>query len=79
MEKRLDHGATRAETAAWVGTLDLLGMPEEALISVANERGTQIRVISRDGETFLVRADRRPNPVNVDVVDGLITGVYGVY
>jgi hypothetical protein len=79
MDMPPDHEATRERTQAWLATLDLVGTPEDELRSAADERGVQIRVITRDGKSFLVRADRRPNRVNVDVAGGRVTGVRGVY
>jgi hypothetical protein len=65
MDMTREHDAIRERTQAWLATIDLMGTPEDELRSAADERGVQVRVITRDGSSFLVRADRRPNRVNM--------------
>jgi hypothetical protein len=52
-------------------------MCEDDLVSAASGHEVLVRVITRDGKSLPSRADRRPNRINVDINDGLVTRVDG--
>ncbi|MEY4365942.1 MAG: hypothetical protein RLZZ305_1286 [Actinomycetota bacterium] len=53
----------------------LVGLTEDEATRVATGAGWTIRVVSRDGEDFLVTTDWQGNRVNITVVDGTVTAV----
>lgn len=64
--------------AAAVRTADaekLVGLTEDEAAKVASGAGWTVRVVSRDGEDFMVTADWQENRVNISVVDGKVTAV----
>jgi hypothetical protein len=71
--------AVQEQTEKWLARADPVGQPERDLVAAAADHGVEIRVITRDGQHFPLRADRRPSRVNVEIADGRITRVDGVY
>jgi hypothetical protein len=55
------------------------GLSVTAANDLAAEHGVTIRVLRRDGELLSRREDLRGNRVNVDVRDGFVVGILGVY
>ena len=53
----------------------LVGLTEDEATKVATGAGWTIRVVSRDGEDFMVTTDWQENRVNITVVDGKVTAV----
>lgn len=51
-----------------------IGLSEADAAAVADERGVEFRVASRDGESLALTTDYLPNRVNVDLVDGVVVG-----
>jgi hypothetical protein len=66
-------------TEEWLASRDPVDKPEQELISAASGQAIDVRVIARDGQRFNLRADFRPSRINVEVVDGRVTKVDGVY
>lgn len=53
----------------------LVGLDEKLATACAEGEGWNVRVISKDGEDFMVTADYRADRVNLTVVDGVVTTV----
>ena len=51
----------------------LVGVAEAEAERVAGERGCGWRVGGRDGESFPVTMDYRPDRITVTIVDGVVT------
>lgn len=75
MNEPPDHNAIRERTEAWLASRDLVGMSEEDLVAAASEHEVLVRVVIRDGKSLPSRTDRRPNRVNIEVSDGIVTGI----
>jgi len=74
-----EHEAIFKRTEAWLAAAGAVGQLEEALSAAANEQNIDVRVIARDGERFLLRTSFSPCRINVEVADGRVTRVDGVY
>lgn len=70
--------AIRTRTEEWIAANDPVDKPEADLITAAAGHDVQVRVIARDGQRFALRADLRPNRVNVEVVGAIVSRVDGV-
>ena len=70
--------AIRTRTDDWIAAKDPVGKPEADLMTAAAEHDIEVRVIARDGQRFALRADLRPNRVNVEVAGGIVCRVDGV-
>lgn len=55
---------------------DVIGMAESGATVVIERAGFTVRVVARDGETFMVTRDLRADRVNVVVVAGVVTDAY---
>jgi len=55
---------------------DVVGMTESEATVVIERAGFTVRVVARDGETFMVTEDFRADRVNVVVVEGVVTDAY---
>jgi hypothetical protein len=55
------------------------GLPVSIAKDLAAEHGVTIRVLRRDGELLGRRDDLRGNRVNVDVREGFVVAILGVY
>lgn len=53
----------------------LVGLGEDEAIKVATSKGWASRVVARDGESFMVTTDFRPDRVNLTVDGGKVTSV----
>lgn len=73
------HRAIQERTEQWLAAADPVGRLEEALIAAAHEQDITVRVMARDGDRLPQRADRRPGRVNVEIADGRVTRIDGVY
>jgi len=49
------------------------------LVASGEAENVTIRVLSENGRSFVLTADRRGNRVNVDVVDGRVSRIDGIY
>ena len=56
----------------------LVGLPEADAEAAARDAGWEFRVSRRDGEDLAVTADLRPNRVNVEVTDEVVTDVLSI-
>jgi hypothetical protein len=54
---------------------DLIGLTEDEAFETAASRGWEVRVASRDGESFSLTMDYLGNRVNLTVDDGMVTAV----
>ncbi len=54
---------------------DLIGLTEDEAFEAAASRGWEVRVASRDGESFSLTMDYLGNRVNLTVDDGMVTAV----
>lgn len=73
--------AAEARTTAWLleNGGDLVGLTEEDLTTRADAAQIHVRVISRDEHGFWLAADRSPNRINVELVDGRVSRIDGSY
>ena len=55
---------------------DVVGLTEAAATVMVEQLGFTLRVVARDGETFMVTRDYRSDRVNVMVVAGVVTDAY---
>ena len=55
---------------------DVVGLTEAAATVMVEQLGFTLRVVARDGETFMVTRDFRSDRVNVVVVAGVVTDAY---
>lgn len=63
-----------AELPVEGGIGSLIGLPEEEAVQVVEGAGWTTRVVARDGEQFAVTMDYRMDRVNLEIVDGVVTG-----
>jgi hypothetical protein len=54
----------------------LIGLTEDEALQAAVGAGWTARIVSRDGEDFMITKDYRLDRVNFTVVDGAVTAVY---
>lgn len=54
---------------------DLIGLSEDDAKKLSNHNGMKIRVIERDGESFVSTLEFRPDRYNVSIKDGKVTYV----
>lgn len=57
---------------------ELVGLDEDEATEAAEDRGWTVRVVRRDGEDLPATLDLRPNRVNVEVTDGVVTAVIDI-
>lgn len=65
-----DFGAEEARASALAPRL--IGLGEDDAERLAASEGCSIRVARRDGETFMLRLDYRPNRITIDVAAGKV-------
>ena len=53
----------------------LVGLRLDDAEALAGDEGWEIRVAILDGEEFLLTMDYVPNRANVEVTDGIVTGI----
>lgn len=56
----------------------VLGMRESAAAKLARKAGCTMVVMQRDDEVFATTADYDPRRLKVEVMDGIVTRLYGV-
>ncbi len=66
-------------TEAWVADHDLVGLTEDEVVAATEAEGFVVRVVVRDGSGGLISADYRPGRINLDLVDGRVSRIRGVY
>ncbi len=72
--------SSEADVKRWLSRVEIIGLTEEQLMTAAQTAGIVVRVISRgDGRSLGITADRRGNRVNVEMVDGRVSRVNGLY
>ncbi len=54
---------------------EIIGLTPPAASDVLVNRGFSVRVVSEDGDSFMVTSDWRPERINVAVEKGVITGI----
>jgi len=67
------HLRNLKEKSPMLETDRLVGMPEEDAIKLIETKQLCARVVSRDGEVFVVTADFRSDRINLDIAEGLVT------
>ena len=55
-----------------------IGLPLDEFTKAAEELGLTVRVAREDGEDLALTMDYQPNRLNVEVADGVVTGVVSV-
>lgn len=53
----------------------LVGLTESAATACAEDEGWQVRVVSVNGEDYMVTADYRADRVNLTIVNGVVTAI----
>lgn len=61
---------TAAQTTQFAATL--IGMPEETAVGAAAAAGYTTRISTRDGESFPMTMDYRPDRINLDITAGAV-------
>ncbi len=56
----------------------VIGLPVDEAEAAAEEAGFTMRIARQDGEDLALTMDFIPNRVNVEVADGVVTGVVSV-
>jgi outer membrane lipoprotein SlyB len=51
----------------------LVGLSESEAAAMAKDKGWELRVVSRDGEDFMVTQDYKTDRVNITVKSGKVT------
>jgi hypothetical protein len=69
----------RRRAEQWLASRQVVGAALADLIASAEAEKVRIRVLSENGLRFALTADRRVNRVNVDVADGRVSRVDGIY
>jgi hypothetical protein len=69
----------RRRAEEWLASRQVVGAVLADLVASAEAENVRIRVLSENGRGFVLTADRRANRVNVDVVDGRVSRIDGIY
>jgi hypothetical protein len=59
-------------------TSRLVGKEETEASQICENSGHKMRVMSKDGESYLVTCDYRTDRINVNVIDGKISSISGI-
>jgi len=73
------HEEHRRRAEWWLASRQVVGVTLADLVASGEAENVTIRVLSENGRSFVVTADRRGNRVNVDVVDGRVSRIDGIY
>jgi hypothetical protein len=79
MRKPSDLDPYKKPAEEWLADHDLIGLAEADAKAMTSAASLRIRVTARDGVGFPRRADFRSNRVNVEVNDGRVSRIGGVY
>lgn len=70
-------GQERSEGAADPGLVPFLGQTEAIATAAAQAADRPVRVVQRDGESFPVTMDYRPDRVNLQIAGGIVIAADG--
>jgi hypothetical protein len=73
------HEEHRQRVEKWLASRQVVGAELAELLASAKAENVQLRVLSENGRRFARTADLRFNRVNVDVVDGRVSRIDGIY
>jgi hypothetical protein len=68
-----------AQTRRWAETHDVIGLAIDDVRQQADAFGIVVRVTKAGETSFGLTADRRFNRINVELVDGIVSRVVGLY
>ncbi len=57
--------------------LEYVGKTLEEATKYAKDGGFDVRIVEKNGQTFMLTMDLKPNRINFRVNNGFITDVYG--